>query len=317
MVAVLHGTIGIQHAAMSIYQAYHGTRADPHDCRPRYSVHRPAQRRRHGRNGPQLHEVGRATEDASRIADRASGSLPAGHHAADGTDAGGSRYRTPEGRSRKPHGSEYTPPTFPTVDATRAREIAQGLVNAQNPRIAVGRLRTPQGVKLAVELAELVGATTSTSATDGPMSFPQRHPLQGTRRGYDLRLHARSGNQRRSGLHHRAQPGDDHGAARHREDRIQRHSGRRRRRRRGGRGGGANADDHCRCRGQPAGHHRRGETPADRRQTTTDRGSHRKTRGRESGGARGRDQDGRGNASAPDGMAARSARRGSTPSCGR
>src|SRR2546421_12436927 len=65
------------------------------------------------------------------------------------------------------------------IESTRAREIAKGLVDAQNPRIAVGRLRTPQGVKSAVELAELVGASTSTSATNGPMSFPQRHPLCG------------------------------------------------------------------------------------------------------------------------------------------
>jgi len=73
----------------------------------------------------------------------------------------------------------FTPPKFPTVELTRVREIAQGLVNAQNPRIAVGRLRTPDGVKLSIQLAELVGATTSTAATGGPMSFPQRHPLQG------------------------------------------------------------------------------------------------------------------------------------------
>src|SRR6185369_16752024 len=39
--------------------------------------------------------------------------------------------------------------------------------------------RTPDGVKLAVQLAELVGASTSTAATNGPMSFPQRHPLSG------------------------------------------------------------------------------------------------------------------------------------------
>ena len=30
-----------------------------------------------------------------------------------------------------------------------------------------------------MELAELVGASTSTAATSGPMSFPQRHPLCG------------------------------------------------------------------------------------------------------------------------------------------
>ena len=34
-------------------------------------------------------------------------------------------------------------------------------------------------MKRAVELAELVGASTSTAATNGPMSFPQRHPLCG------------------------------------------------------------------------------------------------------------------------------------------
>src|SRR5262249_48383748 len=48
-----------------------------------------------------------------------------------------------------------------------------------NPRIQVGRLRTPEGVKASVELAELVGACTSTTATNGPMSFPQRHVLCG------------------------------------------------------------------------------------------------------------------------------------------
>jgi thiamine pyrophosphate-dependent acetolactate synthase large subunit-like protein len=89
---------------------------------------------------------------------------------------------------------KYTPPVFPTVEPTRVREIATGLVNAQNPRIAVGRLRTPEGVGLAVQLAELLGATTSTTATGGPMSFPQRHPLQGpgadTNYDYTLGLEA-------------------------------------------------------------------------------------------------------------------------------
>ena len=73
----------------------------------------------------------------------------------------------------------YKPPVSPTIDPTRAKEIAKALVEAQNPRIAVGRLRTPQGVMMAVQLAELVGASTSTAAANGPMSFPQRHPLCG------------------------------------------------------------------------------------------------------------------------------------------
>ena len=64
------------------------------------------------------------------------------------------------------------------------------MLDAQNPRIAVGRLRTPDGVRLAVQLAELVGASTSTSATQGPMSFPQRHPLcgPGANTSYDYTL---------------------------------------------------------------------------------------------------------------------------------
>jgi thiamine pyrophosphate-dependent acetolactate synthase large subunit-like protein len=73
----------------------------------------------------------------------------------------------------------YKAPSFPAIDGTHARDIAGALLKAQNPRIAVGRLRTPEGVNRAVELAELVGASTSTAATQGPMSFPQRHPLCG------------------------------------------------------------------------------------------------------------------------------------------
>lgn len=74
-----------------------------------------------------------------------------------------------------------SPPAFHVagIDVEQGRDIARGLLGAQNPRINVGRLRTHEGVAMAVELAELVGACTSTRATFGPMSFPQRHPLCG------------------------------------------------------------------------------------------------------------------------------------------
>lgn len=89
----------------------------------------------------------------------------------------------------------YRPPTIAGIDDTTAREIASRLLEADNPRIAVGRLRTPAGVRLAVELAELVGASTSTAATQGPMSFPQRHPLcgPGARTDYDFTLSLETG----------------------------------------------------------------------------------------------------------------------------
>lgn len=74
---------------------------------------------------------------------------------------------------------KYVPPAHATADSTQVKQIAKALVDAQNPRIVVGRLRTPEGAKRAVELAELVGAYASTAATNGPMSFPRRHPLCG------------------------------------------------------------------------------------------------------------------------------------------
>ena len=89
----------------------------------------------------------------------------------------------------------YRPPQITGVDTTTAREIAQGLLGADNPRIGVGNLRTPEGVANAVELAELVGASTSTSATRGPMSYPERHPLcgPGASSEYDYTLGLESG----------------------------------------------------------------------------------------------------------------------------
>lgn len=73
----------------------------------------------------------------------------------------------------------YRPPKIEGIDAGLAREIAKALLSADNPRIEVGRLRTPEGVGLAVELAGLVGACVGTQATEGPMSFPQGHALSG------------------------------------------------------------------------------------------------------------------------------------------
>jgi len=74
----------------------------------------------------------------------------------------------------------YKPPQMPAADYVSTKRIARALVEARNPRINVGRLRTPDGVKLAIELVELVGAQAGSSATNGPMSLPMSHPLRGT-----------------------------------------------------------------------------------------------------------------------------------------
>jgi acetolactate synthase I/II/III large subunit len=190
MCALLHGTIGIQHAAMSIYQAYYD-------------------------KTPVLLLAGR---DEGFIAAHTAHDMAGMVRSFTKWDAQPKTLEESLVAIQRAYNEAITPPTAPTlvvldielqkeeaknlgvpaykapqmagIDSTRAKEIAKGLVDAQNPRIAVGRLRTPQGVKWSVELAELVGASTSTAAMNGPMSFPQRHPLcgPGANTAYDYTL---------------------------------------------------------------------------------------------------------------------------------
>src|SRR5262245_54171527 len=179
MVAVLHGTIGIQHAAMSIYQAYHGrvpiVMIAGRDI-PFIAQHSAADMAGMVRSYTKWDALPKTLPEALTT-------LQEAYRQAITPPMGPTLVvldiELQKEEERTLAVPKCTPPSFPTVDATRIREIAQGLVNAQNPRIAVGRLRTPEGVNLSVQLAELLGATTSTTATNGPMSFPQRHPLQG------------------------------------------------------------------------------------------------------------------------------------------
>ena len=67
----------------------------------------------------------------------------------------------------------------PALSAAQAAVVAKSLLASSNPHISVGRLRSPQGIANAVTLAELLGASVDTMATEGPMSFPERHPLCG------------------------------------------------------------------------------------------------------------------------------------------
>jgi thiamine pyrophosphate-dependent acetolactate synthase large subunit-like protein len=179
MCAMLHGTIGLQHAAMAIYQAfYSGT--------------------------PMLLIAGR---DDGFIQAHTANDMAGFVRSITKWDAQPKSLEDTLTALQEAYRQAITPPTAPTlvvidmefqkeeagnlpvppyrppviagVDPTTAREIAQALLAAENPRIAVGKLRTPQGVENAVALAELVGASTSTTATQGPMSFPQHHPLCG------------------------------------------------------------------------------------------------------------------------------------------
>jgi thiamine pyrophosphate-dependent acetolactate synthase large subunit-like protein len=67
-------------------------------------------------------------------------------------------------------------PTAPQGDSASVEQAARMLVAAESPVLVVDRLaRTPNGMKLLVELAELVGAGVVDQTSR--MNFPTRHPL--------------------------------------------------------------------------------------------------------------------------------------------
>jgi len=179
MLALLHGTIGIQHASMAIFNAYYD-RAPvlmiAGNDRGDIPAHTAADMAGMVRSFTKWDAQPKTLDEALIAIHRAYNEAITPPMAPTLVVMDSELQKMNAPTAKLP---SYKPPQFPTVDASRTKEIAKGLVDAQNPRIAVGRLRTPQGVKLAVELAELVGACTSTAATGGPMSFPQRHPLCG------------------------------------------------------------------------------------------------------------------------------------------
>ena len=195
MCALLHGTIGLQHGAMAIYQAYYaGTplliiagrdngfiqahTADDMAALVRSYTKWDAQPKTLAESLTALQEAYRRA-----ITPPCAPTLVILDTELQKEEAGTLQVPT------------YHPPVIPTLDKATAQEIAKALLAANNPRIEVGQLRTPEGVALAVQLAERVGASTSTRATAGPMSFPQRHPLcgPGADSRYDFRLGLESG----------------------------------------------------------------------------------------------------------------------------
>jgi len=179
MCALLHGTLGLQHAAMAIYQAYYaGTpllllagRDDgfiqAHTANDMAAIVRSFTK--WDAQPKTLPECLDALQEAYRQA-----LTPPTGPALVIIDT--ELQKQEAGNLAVPR---YRPPLIEGLDPASAREIAGRLVSAANPRIAVGQLRTAEGVREAIELAELVGAVATTAATSGPMSFPQRHRLCG------------------------------------------------------------------------------------------------------------------------------------------
>ena len=190
MIALLHGTIGVQHAAMSIYQAYY-------DRTPVLMI---AGRDEGFIQAHTAHDMAAMVRSFTKwdaqpkTLEQSLAALQRAYNEAI-TPPMGPTLVVLDTEMQKEEARElkippYRPPQIAGIDSAKAREIAKGLMEAQNPRIEVRRLRTAQGVKLSVELVELVGASAGTGATTGPMSFPQRHPLcgPGSSTAYDYTL---------------------------------------------------------------------------------------------------------------------------------
>ena len=179
MAAMLHGTLGIQNAAMAIYQAYHSETPmvliagrDAGFIQAHTADDMAAMCRSYTKWDSQPTTLEGCLEDIQE-AYRQAITPPTGPTLV----VIDMELQKEEARDvRVPR---YVPPTISGIDRGAARDIAQSLLNASNPRIEVGNLRTPEGIEAAVQLAEMVGACTSTAATSGPMSFPERHPLCG------------------------------------------------------------------------------------------------------------------------------------------
>jgi thiamine pyrophosphate-dependent acetolactate synthase large subunit-like protein len=72
-----------------------------------------------------------------------------------------------------------TPTSAPSADAGTVAELAKLLVAAEHPHLFAGRIaRTPDGLSLLVELAELLQAPVVEGRFVYRMNFPTRHPLK-------------------------------------------------------------------------------------------------------------------------------------------
>ena len=197
MMALFHGTVGLQHAAMAIYNAY----VD------RVPVYMAA-----GLDYDGPVSAHNATDLAALVRDY----IKWDHQPGALRDFGRSAVRaytlatTPpmapvllvldaklqkEAADNPPKVPKISVPKFPSADIGSVREIAGLLLAAENPRINTGQVaRTQEGLDLLVELAELLQVPVN--GVSNRLNFPSRHPLQGTGTGTpDLILNLEPGSR--------------------------------------------------------------------------------------------------------------------------
>jgi acetolactate synthase-1/2/3 large subunit len=191
MLALVHGNIGLQHASMAIYNAYA-------DRVPVYIIagnFRDAGVRPNGVNwyhsaqdmAAMVRDFVKWDDEPASLSAFAESAVraykiamtPPAEPVLLVVDHDMQLKAMPQANVRIPR---LTMPSFPAGDQVAVREAARLLVAAENPRINAGRLaRTPNGITLLVELAELLQA--AVNGGGDRVNFPSRHPLAGNGSG--------------------------------------------------------------------------------------------------------------------------------------
>ena len=191
MAVMLHGTVGLQHASMAIYQCYHDKtpvvivvgRDDKFFRQEQTANDIAGITRAYTKWDSQPTTLQEALKDIQTAFNEAITPPMGPTVVVLDTDI----QKEEAGQLKIP---KYKKPKILAISKRNATKIAKDLMEAQNPRIHVGRLRTHEGINKAIELAELTGSSVRTSATSGPLSFPERHPLcgKGFNENYDYVL---------------------------------------------------------------------------------------------------------------------------------
>src|SRR5216683_2705936 len=191
MLALLHGTIGIQHAAMAIYNAY----ADRVPVFIIAGTWRDAGVRNNGVNwyhsaqdmAAMVRDFVKWDDEPASLAAFAESAVRA-YKIAMTPPAEPVLLVLDHDMQLRPMSQaavripRLTMPTPPAGDSNAVREAARLLVAAENPRINAGRLaRTPNAITLLVELAQLLQAPVNGGGDR--VNFPSRHRLAGNGSG--------------------------------------------------------------------------------------------------------------------------------------
>ena len=185
MLVVLHGTVGIQHAAMAIYNAY-GDRVPLYMLTGNSDAAVPS----HAAvdMAAMVRDFLKWDHQPKTLAQFAQSAIRAYHQTLLPPMAPvmlvlDSPLQTAP--LQQPMAvPKITAPAPPSADLASLREIAKALVAAENPRINAGRsARTAAGITLLVELADLLQPSVNGNGDQTRIAFPNRHPLAGAGAG--------------------------------------------------------------------------------------------------------------------------------------